>query len=63
MAFLGISLVNGLMDFHREFVDDQFNQELENPEARLGDDGLIERKREAMTSESVSSFLSKIGFT
>ena len=71
LAFLGISLVNGLVDFHREFLDDPFNQELENPEARPGDEGLIEfmrnlfseRKREAMTSESVSSFLRKLGST
>ena len=69
LAFLGISLVNGLVDFHREFANNPFHQELENPEARLGDEGLIEflrnlfceRKREAMSSESVSSFCSKSG--
>ena len=31
LAFLGISLVNGNVDFHREFVDDPFHQEFETP--------------------------------
>ena len=59
LAFLGVSLVNGNVDFHREFVDDPFHQEFETP-PRFGDEGIranglisflknliSERKREA----------------